>query len=107
MPLADPFLAEDAPDLAARDLDAVLAGYSGQGIQGPFHLTLGIGYGHLAGQFVGGLAGRRKLDQIENLAALLVGQPRLAASARFHPQALETVVIERLQAFAHRLRMAA
>ena len=73
------------------------------------HSTSPFGIRHLqfAGEFIGGLAGRWELNQVENRAALLLGQPGLATSTRLHPQSVEAAVIEGLQAFADRLRMAA
>ena len=73
MPPADLFLAEDAPHLTARHLDAVLAGHGGEGIQRPFHLAFRIRHMQLAGGFIGGLARGGELNQIENGAALLLG----------------------------------
>jgi hypothetical protein len=107
MPPAHAFLLEDAPHLAAGHLDAVLAGHGGQRIQRPLHVSLRIRYRQLTGEFIRGLAGRREPDQIEDGAAFLRGQPRSAAAARLHSQAVEAAVIEGLEPLPYGLRMAA
>lgn len=98
---------EDAPHLAAGDLDATLLGCGSEGIERPFWLGVWIWCFELAGQRVGGLARWRQFDQGEYGAALELGEARLAASARQHPQPVESLRIEGVQAVAHRFRMTA
>jgi hypothetical protein len=107
VPPADAFLPEDAPDLTAGHLDAVLAGHGRERIKCPFDLALRIIDVQLPGRFIGWLAWWGKVNQVQNGTAFLLGQPWLAHATRFHAKTVKTALIKRLQAFAYGLRMAA
>jgi hypothetical protein len=93
---ADPLGPQDAADLAALHLDPERLGGLGEGIQGP----VGRRLGRVGVQApVGGAAQpprRWLLDQANELAALVLGEPRRAAGTGAVPKPVQPSALNRL-----------
>jgi len=90
---AHSFAEQDAPDLAALDLDALLTGSSGQRIQTPLWLLLRLGGAQLV-PHLDELARWDRAGQGNDDPPLLLGKSRLASGTRAIAQAIQALSIE-------------
>ena len=87
----DPFPEQDAPDLAALHLNALLVGGASQGIQAPLGFLLGLGRFELVAH-AHRLARWVRLCEGNDPSSFQLGQPRLASSSRAITETIDPFV---------------